>query len=36
MLQAARQYETTKDVIILGKHENGKRVEDPSKKKAKA
>lgn len=37
MLQAARQYETTKDVIILGKHENGKRVvEDGPKKKAKA
>jgi hypothetical protein len=37
MLQAARQYETTKDVIILGKHENGKRVvEEGSRKKSKA
>ncbi|HBK87633.1 MAG: hypothetical protein U0289_08740 [Cyclobacteriaceae bacterium] len=36
MLQAARQYETTKDVIVLGKHENGKRVVDESRKKAKA
>lgn len=36
MLQAARQYETTKDVIVLGKHENGKRVVDDSRKKAKA
>jgi len=36
MLQAARQYETTKDVIILGKHENGKRVEESPKKKTKA
>lgn len=35
MLQAARQYEITKDVIVLGKHENGKRVDD-SRKKAKA
>jgi regulator of extracellular matrix RemA (YlzA/DUF370 family) len=32
MLQAARQYETTKDVIVLGKHENGKRVDGPHKK----
>jgi hypothetical protein len=36
MLQAAKQYETTKDVIILGKHENGKRVDDSPKKKTKA
>lgn len=35
MMQAARQYQTTKDVIILGKHENGKRVEE-GKKKVKA
>lgn len=33
MLQAARQYENTKDVIILGEHKNGKKVEDASKKK---
>ena len=32
MLQAARQYETTKDVIILGEHRNGKRVEEGRKK----
>lgn len=36
MMQAARQYETTKDVIILGKHENGKRVVEEGKKKVKA
>lgn len=36
MLQAAKQYETTKDVIILGRHENGKRVVEESKKKVKA
>jgi hypothetical protein len=37
MMQAAKQYETTKDVIILGRHENGKRVEEASsRKKAKA
>jgi hypothetical protein len=33
MLQAARQYENTKDVIILGEHKNGKKVEDSTKKK---
>ena len=33
MMQAAKQYENTKDVIILGEHKNGKRV-DESKKKA--
>jgi hypothetical protein len=27
MHQAARQYQTTKDVILLGEHRNGKRVE---------
>jgi hypothetical protein len=36
MLQAARQYETTKDVTILGKHENGKRVVEEGRKKVKA
>ncbi|MBL7847485.1 MAG: hypothetical protein JNL40_08460 [Cyclobacteriaceae bacterium] len=36
MLQAAKQYETTKDVIILGRHENGKRVVEEGKKKVKA
>ncbi len=32
MMLAARQYETTKDVIILGEHRNGKRVEETRKK----
>ena len=27
MMQAAKQYETTKDVIILGEHRNNKKVE---------
>lgn len=37
MLQAAKQYETTKDVIILGEHRNGKRVEEKTtRKKEKA
>lgn len=33
MMQAVRQYENTKDVIILGEHRNGKRVEETKKKK---
>jgi hypothetical protein len=32
MMQAARQYETTKDVIILGEHKNGKRIDEGRKK----
>ncbi|MBS1487889.1 MAG: hypothetical protein JST43_09915 [Bacteroidetes bacterium] len=32
MMQAARQYQTTKDIILLGEHRNGKRVEDSMKK----
>ena len=36
MMQAAKQYETTKDVTILGKHENGKRVDEGRAKKVKA
>jgi hypothetical protein len=36
MMQAAKQYETTKDVIILGEHRNGKKVEDKKAKKIKA
>jgi hypothetical protein len=32
MMLAARQYETTKDVIILGEHKNGKRLEESRKK----
>jgi hypothetical protein len=31
MMQAAKQYEMTKDVIILGEHKNGKKVEDKTK-----
>ena len=27
MMQAARQYQITKDVIILGEHKNGKKVD---------
>ena len=26
MMQAARQYQNTKDVILLGEHQNGKKV----------
>ena len=33
MMQAARQYEITKDVIILGEHRNGKKVEEASRKR---
>ena len=36
MMQAARQYENTKDVIILGEHKNGKKVEEARTKKAVA
>jgi hypothetical protein len=39
MMQAARQYQITKDVIILGEHKNGKKVESAassSKKKEKS
>jgi hypothetical protein len=31
MMQAAKQYEMTKDVIILGEHKNGKKVDDKTK-----
>lgn len=34
MLLAARLYQNTKDVILLGEHRNGKKVEG-EKKKAK-
>ncbi len=34
MLRAAKQYEITKDVIILGEHKNGKKVEESRKKVA--
>jgi hypothetical protein len=33
MMQAARQYENTKDVIILGEHKNGKKVEETTRSK---
>jgi hypothetical protein len=33
MMQAARQYENTKDVIILGEHKNGKKVVDEARSK---
>jgi hypothetical protein len=39
MMQAARQYQITKDVIILGEHKNGKKVESTAgagKKKEKS
>jgi len=35
MLQAIKQYETTKDVIVLGQHKNGKKVEDKEKETKK-
>ena len=39
MMQAAKMYQNTKDVIILGEHRNGKRVQEvkekASEKKAK-
>jgi surface antigen len=36
MMQAVRQYENTKVVIVLGEHKNGKKVDDGKKKKAKS
>lgn len=37
MMQAVRQYQGTKDVIIMGEHRNGKKVEGAAKKpRAKA
>lgn len=35
MMQAARQYQITKDVVVLGEHKNGKKV-DGGKKKEKS
>ena len=35
MFQAAKQYETTKDVIIMGEHKNGKKVVEEKRKKEK-
>ena len=36
MMQAAKQYEMTKDVILLGEHKNGKKVDDKGAKAKKA
>jgi hypothetical protein len=36
MMQSAKQYESTKDVIIMGEHKNGKKVVEEKKKKEKA
>ena len=36
MMQAAKQYEMTKDVILMGEHKNGKRVDDKAKAKKAA
>ena len=36
MMQAAKQYQNTKDVIILGEHRNGKKVDEAKAKKEKA
>jgi hypothetical protein len=33
MMMAVRQYQNTKDVIILGEHRSGKRVDDGKKKR---
>ena len=35
MMMAVRQYQNTKDVIILGEHRNGKRVEEAKESKKK-
>jgi hypothetical protein len=35
MMLASRQYQSTKDVIILGEHRDGKRVEETSSRKKK-
>jgi hypothetical protein len=36
MMRAVRQYENTKDVIILGEHKNGKKVVEEGSKKRKS
>jgi hypothetical protein len=37
MMQAVRQYQQTKDIIIMGEHRNGKKVDGaPKKGRAKA
>lgn len=35
MMQAVRQYQNTKDVIILGEHRKGKKVEEVKPRKQK-
>jgi hypothetical protein len=35
MMQAAKMYQNTKDVIILGEHRNGKRVQEVKEKAEK-
>ena len=35
MMQAVKQYQNTKDVIILGEHRNGKKVDEAKAKKEK-
>jgi hypothetical protein len=35
MMLASRQYQSTKDVIILGEHRDGKRVDETSSRKKK-
>jgi hypothetical protein len=35
MMLASRQYQSTKDVTILGEHRDGKRVEETSTRKKK-
>jgi hypothetical protein len=36
MMIAVKQYQNTKDVIVLGEHRNGKVVEESKKKASKA
>ena len=35
MMQAVKQYQNTKDVIILGEHRNGKKFEEPKESRKK-
>jgi hypothetical protein len=35
MMQAVKQYQNTKDVIVLGEHRNGKKVDEAKAKKEK-
>jgi hypothetical protein len=35
MMQAAKQYQNTKDVIVMGEHRNGKKVDEAKIKKEK-